>query len=70
MKILWILLFAGLTIPLAMGQQNQSQDTTAENAKQAASKKDKKQPTAPIAATPDKAAESAKRAESAAFYLS
>ncbi len=63
MRLLAVLLFAVLTIPYAVAQQNESQDTTSENAKQAASKKDKKQ-TAPVnAATPDKSTESGKPAE-------
>ena len=63
MRLLAVLLFAVLTIPYAVAQQNESQDTTSENAKQAASKKDKIQ-TAPVnAATPDKSTESGKPAE-------
>jgi carboxypeptidase C (cathepsin A) len=63
MRILAVLFFAVLTIPLTVAQQNQ--DTTPESAKQAASKKDKKQTTPASAATPDKTAESGKPAESA-----
>jgi len=63
MRILAVLLFAVLTIPFTVAQQNQ--DTTPESAKQAASKKDKKQTTPASAATPDKTAESGKTAESA-----
>jgi carboxypeptidase C (cathepsin A) len=63
MRILTVLLFAVLAIPLTVAQQNQ--DTTPESAKQAASKKDKKQTTPASAATPDKTAESGKTAESA-----
>jgi carboxypeptidase C (cathepsin A) len=63
MRILMVLFFALFTIPLVVAQQNQ--DTTVENAKQAAPKKDKgkKEPAPPIAATPDKSAESSKPAE-------
>jgi len=63
MRILVVLLFAVLTIPSTVAQQNQ--DTTPEGAKQAASKKDKgkKEPTPAIPATPDKSAESGKPAE-------
>jgi carboxypeptidase C (cathepsin A) len=63
MRLLAVLLFAMLTIPYAAAQQNESQDTTSENAKQAASKKDKKQTAPANAATPDKSAESGKPAE-------
>jgi len=63
MRILTVLLFAVLAIPFTVAQQNQ--DTTPESAKQAASKKDKKQTTPASAATPDKTAESGKPAESA-----
>src|SRR5260370_21414521 len=63
MRILVVLLFAVLTIPSTVAQQNQ--DTTPEGAKQAASKKDKgkKEPTPAIPATPDKSAESGKPPE-------
>ena len=65
MRIPMVLFFAVLTIPFAVAQQNQSQDTTAEGAKQATSRKDKgkKEPTPASAATPDKSAESGKPAE-------
>jgi carboxypeptidase C (cathepsin A) len=63
MKILIVLFIAVLTIPFAAAQQEQSQDTTSENAKQAASKKDKKQSTPASATTSDKSAENAKPAE-------
>ena len=63
MRILIVLFCAVLMIPFAVAQQDQSQDTTSENAKQAASKKDKKQPTSASSATPDKSAESGKPAE-------
>jgi carboxypeptidase C (cathepsin A) len=63
MKILMVLFFAMLTIPFAVAQQNQAQDTTSENAKQIAPKKDKKQATQASTATPDKSAESGKPAE-------
>jgi carboxypeptidase C (cathepsin A) len=63
MKILAVLFFAVLTIPFTVAQQDQ--DATAESAKQAASKKDKKQTTAASAVTPDKTAESSKPAEPA-----
>src|SRR6266849_1984570 len=63
MRILVVLLFAVLTIPSTVAQQNQ--DTTPEGTTQAASKKDKgkKEPTPAIPATPDKSAESGKPAE-------
>jgi carboxypeptidase C (cathepsin A) len=62
MKLWAALVFAMLTIPFAVAQQDQSPDTTSESAKQAASRKDKK--TAPAnAATPDRSAESGKPAE-------
>jgi len=63
MRIPIVLFIAVLTIPLAMAQQNQSQDTAPESAKQAPSRKDKKQPPPANAATPDKSAESGKAAE-------
>ncbi|MFZ0684436.1 MAG: peptidase S10 [Terriglobales bacterium] len=63
MKLLKVVLFAALTVPLAMAQPSQSSDTAPESAKPAASKKDKKQPPA-SAATPDKAEEIAKPTES------
>ncbi len=65
MRILIVLLFGVLTIPFAVAQQNQSQEATPENAKQATSRKDKarKEPTPASATTPDKAAESGKTAE-------
>jgi carboxypeptidase C (cathepsin A) len=65
MRILAVLFFAVLTIPFVLAQQNQSQDTPPDSAKQAAPKKDKKQTaTAAGTTTPDKATESAKPAES------
>jgi carboxypeptidase C (cathepsin A) len=63
MRILTVLFCAVLTIPFAVAQQDQSQDTTSESAKQSTSKKDKKQSTPGSAATPDKSAESGKPAE-------
>ncbi|MGA2965746.1 MAG: peptidase S10 [Terriglobales bacterium] len=63
MRILVVLVFALLTIPFGVAQQNQAQDTTPENAKQAAPKKDKKQAAQASSATPDKSAESGKPAE-------
>ena len=63
MRILIVLFFALLTIPFTEAQQNESPDTTAENAKQTASKKDKKQTATASTATPDKTAESGKPAE-------
>ena len=63
MKLLKVVLFAALTVPLAMAQPSQSSDTAPESAKPAASKKDKKQPPA-SAATPDKSEENAKPTES------
>lgn len=65
MKVLTFLFFALLTIPFAMAQQEQAQDTTDATAKQAASKKDKKQSAPANATVPDKSAESGKPAESA-----
>ena len=63
MRILAVFLIAILTVPFAAAQQEQSTDTASENAKQASSKKDKKQATPASAAAPDKSAESAKPAE-------
>ncbi len=63
MRILTVLLFAVLTISFTVAQQNQ--DTTPASAKQAASKKDKKQTTSASTATPDKSEESGKTAEPA-----
>ena len=65
MRISMVLFFAVLAIPFTVAQQNQPQDTTHENAKQAASRKDKarKEPTPASATTPDKSAESGKPAE-------
>ncbi len=62
MRILMVLFFVVLTIPFTLAQQNQSSDTPPENAKPAASKKDKK-PTPTSSTTPDKSEESAKPAE-------
>jgi len=63
MRILTVLLFAALTIPFAVAQQDQ--DATPESTKQAVSKKDKgkKEPMPASAATPDKTVESGKPAE-------
>jgi carboxypeptidase C (cathepsin A) len=63
MRILIVLFCAVLTIPFAVAQQDQSQDTRPESAKQAASKKDKGKKESASAATPDKSAESGKPAE-------
>ena len=63
MRILIVLFCAVLTIPFAVAQQDQSQDTTSESAKQSTSKKDKKQATPASAATADKSAESGRPAE-------
>ena len=65
MRILTVLFCAILTIPFVVAQQEQSQDTTPESAKQAASKKDKgrKESTPASVATPNKPAESGKPAE-------
>jgi carboxypeptidase C (cathepsin A) len=62
MRILLVLLFAMLTIPFAVGQQNQSQNTTPESTKPVTSRKDKskKEPAPASVATPDKFAESGK----------
>jgi carboxypeptidase C (cathepsin A) len=64
MRILMVLFIAVLTIPFTAAQQEQSADTTSENAKQSTSKKDKKQATPSNANAPDKSAENAKSAES------
>ena len=62
MRILIVLLFAVLTIPFAVAQQDQ--DATPESAKQAASKKDKgKKEPMPASAATDKPAESGKPTE-------
>jgi carboxypeptidase C (cathepsin A) len=60
MRILAVLLFAAMAIPSLPGQQDQPPDATTENAKQAASKKDKnkKEPMPGAPATPDKSPES------------
>jgi len=66
MRILAVLFFAVLTIPCAVAQQSQSQDTMPESATQAASKKDKgkKEPKPASAAASDKSnAESGKPTE-------
>jgi carboxypeptidase C (cathepsin A) len=65
MRILAVLLFGVMTIPFAMAQQNQSQNTTPESTKQSTSKKDKakKESTSASAATPDKSADSGKPTE-------
>jgi carboxypeptidase C (cathepsin A) len=65
MRILVVLFLAVLTIPFAMAQQNQSPDAASENAKPAASKKDKKQATAVPSTSADKnkSEENAKPAE-------
>jgi carboxypeptidase C (cathepsin A) len=64
MRILIVLFIAVVAIPFATAQQEQSQDTASENAKQSTSKKDKKQATPANAIAPDKSAENAKAAES------
>jgi carboxypeptidase C (cathepsin A) len=63
MRIQIVLFLAVLTIPFAVAQQNQFQDTTPESAKQPASKKDKKQSPPASSTTPDKSEENAKPAE-------
>ena len=65
MRILAVLLFGVMTIPLAGAQQNQSQDRTSESAKQPTSRKDKakKELTPASATTPEKSAESGKPTE-------
>ena len=65
MRILIVFLFAMLTIPFTLAQQNQSQNTAPESAKPVTSRKDrgKKEPTPASAVTPDKSAESGKPAE-------
>ena len=62
MRMLAVIFLAVLTIPVAIAQQSQSQDTTPETTKQAA-KKDKKPAAPPGTATPDKSAESGKTPE-------
>src|SRR6202023_890575 len=65
MRILIVFLFAMLTIPFTVAQQNQSQNTTPESAKPVTSRKDrgKKEPTPASTVPPDKSAESGKPAE-------
>src|SRR6266851_6567934 len=65
MRILAVLLFAILTIPFVMAQQNQTTTATPDSAKPAVSKKDKskKEPASSSVATPDKPVESSKPAE-------
>ena len=65
MRMLIVLFFAVMTIPFTVAQQNQSSDTPPENAKPAASRKDKKPSTPASSTTPDKSKseESAKPAE-------
>src|ERR1700688_3697230 len=65
MRILIVFLFAMLTIPFTLAQQNQSQNTTPESAKPATSRRDrgKKEPTPANTVTPDKSAKSGKPAE-------
>ncbi len=65
MRIPIVLVFAALTIPFAVAQQNQSQNTTPESAKPATSRKDKskKEPAPASTVTPDKATEPGKPAE-------
>jgi carboxypeptidase C (cathepsin A) len=64
MRILVVLFLAVMTIPFAAAQQDQTSDTTTENAKTAAAKKDKsKKEPAANATTPDKAAQNSKPAE-------
>src|SRR6202163_4235324 len=67
MRILIVFLFAMLTIPFTLAQQNQSQNTAPESAKPVTSRKDrgKKEPTpaSTVTPTPDKSAESGKPAE-------
>src|SRR5258707_5747609 len=65
MRISIVLVFAALTIPFAVAQQNQSQNTTPESAKPVTSRKDKskKEPTPASTVPPDKSTESGKPAE-------
>src|SRR5258708_4750219 len=65
MRILIVFLFAMLTIPFTLAQQNQSQNTTPESAIPVTSRKGrgKKEPTPASTVTPDKSAESGKPAE-------
>jgi len=70
MRILAVLLFAILTIPFVVAQQNQTTTATPDSANPAASKpapskkdKSKKEPASSSIATPDKTAESSKPAE-------
>lgn len=64
MKILSAILFAALTVPVAVAQQN-APDSTPDSAKPPASKKDKgkKEPVPGTPATPDKSAENSKPGE-------
>src|ERR1700674_3064217 len=65
MRILIVFLFAMLTIPFTLAQQNQSQNTTPASAIPVTSRKDrgKKEPAPASTVTPDKSAESGKPAE-------
>ncbi len=60
MRIFAVLILLASTIPFTVAQQNDTPDTSTENAKQAAAKKEKAKT---HAATPDKTAENAKPAE-------
>ncbi|MFY9842545.1 MAG: peptidase S10 [Terriglobales bacterium] len=66
MRILMVFFFAVLTVPFMVAQQNESQETTTESAKQAANTKSKakKEPAPATAAAPEKTAESGKPADS------
>jgi carboxypeptidase C (cathepsin A) len=65
MRILIVFLFAMLTIPFTLAQQNQAQNTTPANAIPVTPRKDrgKKEPPPASTVTPDKSAESGKPAE-------
>src|SRR6195256_3021066 len=65
MRIPIVLLFAMLSIPFTVAQQNQSQSTTPESSKPVPSRKDKskKEPTPASIVTPDKSTETGKPAE-------
>src|SRR5882762_332085 len=65
MRILVVVLFAMLTVPITVAQQNQSQEPAPESAKRVTSKKDKskKEPAPASTVPPDKATEASKPAE-------
>jgi len=65
MRILVVVLFAMLTVPITVAQQNQSQEPAPESAKRVTSKKDKskKEPAPASTVPPDKSTEASKPAE-------